>query len=292
MKAAVCAEGRSKAEALFRVLVGTEPPKRVRGFVSAEGFAQFRDPRLLKLAEALGIEEVRFWGVELAVFLGLGELWDERRAGEVFNALAPFDALVLLDEGLAERLIVADLEAVERLLPQLEKRVRAGHAEPAQLDALSAAREALLSGKPASSLPENFASRLKGFNLLTAKPLVISGFDWEFYAEALELGDEEIIESFGDPVSQFWEELRRALGIIHFFTVKGGKATAWALPAGSRVIDAAAQVHTDMARGFAAARAARWEEVAEAGDFYKVARPAAREAGVSDGDVLEFKFSR
>ncbi len=292
MRVAACAESRSKAEALFKVLTGAEPGKRLRGFVSAEGFAQFKDPRLLELAKALDISQIKFDGVYLGVFLGLGELWDDRRAGEIFNALAGFDALVLLDQGLLERLLVVDLEGIERLFPQLEKRVRAGHAEPKLLEALEAAREALRRGRPVSSLGPELANQLEGFNLSTAKPLIVSGFDWEFYAEALELGDEEILRGLGDPVREFWRNFWRAAGLIHFFTVKGGKATAWHLPGGSTALEAAARVHTDMARGFAAARVARWDEVARAGSFEAAARPAGKDYRVQDGDVLEFKFSK
>src|SRR5206468_7071072 len=89
----------------------------------------------------------------------------------------------------------------------------------------------------------------------------------------------------------------RLLGLISFFTVGPDEVRAWTLREGERAVDAAAEIHTDLARGFIRAEVIGWEQLLEAGG-----QPKARERGwlklegrdyvVHDGECVEIRFNR
>jgi GTP-binding protein YchF len=88
----------------------------------------------------------------------------------------------------------------------------------------------------------------------------------------------------------------RLLGLITFFTGNEKEARAWPLRRGSSALEAAATVHTDMARGFIRAEVIHYEDFLAAGSFSK-----ARELGtlhvegrdyvVCDGDIINIRFN-
>lgn len=87
------------------------------------------------------------------------------------------------------------------------------------------------------------------------------------------------------------------LGLITFYTIKGGKEVrAWSLEKGKTALDAAAAVHTDMAKGFVKAEVAHFNDLLSAGGWGQAketgkVRLEGREYVIQDGDVAEFKFS-
>jgi ribosome-binding ATPase YchF (GTP1/OBG family) len=80
-----------------------------------------------------------------------------------------------------------------------------------------------------------------------------------------------------------------------FFTANEKEAHAWTLRDGSTALQAAAEVHSDFARGFIKAEVVSWDRLKEAGSL-AVARKAGtlRAEGkgyvVRDGDVIMFLF--
>ena len=89
----------------------------------------------------------------------------------------------------------------------------------------------------------------------------------------------------------------RLLDLITFFTTTGGREVrAWTLRRGQTAIGAAAQIHTDMARGFIRAEVVSYDELDRAGSL-----AALRDAGrlrlegrhyvVQDGDILHIRFN-
>ncbi|MCD6302426.1 MAG: redox-regulated ATPase YchF [Anaerolineae bacterium] len=87
------------------------------------------------------------------------------------------------------------------------------------------------------------------------------------------------------------------LRLITFFTMTGGKEVrAWTLQRGQTALEAAATVHTDMARGFIRAEVVAFDDLDRLGSI-----AAAREAGkvrlegrdyvVRDGDVIHIRFA-
>ena len=90
----------------------------------------------------------------------------------------------------------------------------------------------------------------------------------------------------------------RVLGLITFYTIKGGKEVrAWPVRAGSTAIEAAAIVHTDFAEKFIKAEIVSCRDFVRLGSWDKVKtggklRTEGRDYQVKDGDILEFKVGR
>jgi len=86
------------------------------------------------------------------------------------------------------------------------------------------------------------------------------------------------------------------LGLISFFTVGDEECRAWTVPRGTRALQAAGAVHSDMERGFIRAEVVAFDDLKNAGST-----AACRERGtlrlegkdyvVRDGDVIHFRFA-
>jgi ribosome-binding ATPase YchF (GTP1/OBG family) len=108
----------------------------------------------------------------------------------------------------------------------------------------------------------------------------------------------ELLEAYGVTergTGRIADAARRLLGLITFYSIESAECRAWLVPEGTTAVGAAAEIHTDMARGFIKADVAPADALAEAGSL-----AAARERGlirsegrdyvVHDGDVLTFRF--
>jgi ribosome-binding ATPase len=88
----------------------------------------------------------------------------------------------------------------------------------------------------------------------------------------------------------------RLLGLISFFTVGPDETRAWTIPAGSTAVDAAAAIHTDLARGFIRAEVVRYEDLVVVGSEAEarkrgLLRTEGRSHVISDGDVIRVLFN-
>ena len=114
---------------------------------------------------------------------------------------------------------------------------------------------------------------------LTTKPVVPvvngpAGIDLKLEAELAELPEEEAAE-FREGESALDEVVHRlfeALGLITFFTAGETEARGWTLRRGQTALEAAAGIHTDIARGFIRAEVVRWNDLVELGSYAEVAR--------------------
>jgi GTP-binding protein YchF len=89
----------------------------------------------------------------------------------------------------------------------------------------------------------------------------------------------------------------RLLGLISFLTAGPDEVRAWPVHDGSTAVDAAAAIHTDLARGFIRAETVAYEDLLELGSIAEAKRHGKlRSEGktyrVRDGDVIEVLFSR
>jgi GTP-binding protein YchF len=182
-------------------------------------------------------------------------------------------------------------------------------------------------------LDEDDAKAIRGFRFLTEKPVLVllnvgesdvarepelvtavaDGYRHEHaLVDALSARIEmELGELEPDEAAVFMEELGiagssldrvitlsyRLLGLISFLTAGPDEVRAWPIPAGSTAVDAAATIHTDLARGFIRAETVAYEDLLQLGSMAE-ARKAGRLRSegksyqVKDGDVIEILFSR
>ena len=270
------------------------------------GTVPIPDERLEPVARAAGSPKSTPAGLQVVEVAGTGPA--------LLGNLRQVDALLGVADGFsgtrdpaADRetllleLIVADRDHVERRLERVRSQAKSGDLrvkdEAAELERVLAHLE---SGRPLSELAEQLPSELEP---LTTKPLVVlengpGGIDLKLEAELAELPPAEAAE-FREGPSALEEVLRslfEAADLITFFTANENEARAWMLRRGGTALDAAASIHTDMARGFIRCDVVRWDELVEAGSRAELARHGrARVEGktyvVQDGDVLNVRFN-
>ena len=121
-------------------------------------------------------------------------------------------------------------------------------------------------------------------------------------AELAELDDaeaDELMKAYGLEESgreRLIHATYKLLGLISFFTVSEPECRAWTARRGTTALEAAATVHTDMARGFIKAEVARWDELVAGGGWAGArergrAKLEGKEYVVEDGEVLHFRHS-
>jgi GTP-binding protein YchF len=200
---------------------------------------------------------------------------------------------------------------------------------------LARLKAALEAGQPIRDLGLSVedAKAVRGFRFLTEKPVlvllnigesdigradeVVAGIEGAYRHEQalvaalsakieMELGELE-----PDEAASFMSELGiaesgldrvialsyRLLGLISFLTAGPDEVRAWPIPDGSTAVDAAAAIHTDLARGFIRAETVAYEDLlslrsmAEARKAGRL-RSEGKTYRVKDGDVVEILFSR
>jgi ribosome-binding ATPase len=90
--------------------------------------------------------------------------------------------------------------------------------------------------------------------------------------------------------------LFEALDLLSFFTAGETEARAWTLRRGRTALDAAGEIHTDIAHGFIRAEVIRWDDLLDCGSHAEAARRGlmrleGKAYEVADGDVLNIRFS-
>jgi len=88
----------------------------------------------------------------------------------------------------------------------------------------------------------------------------------------------------------------RLMDLVSFLTVGPDECRAWTIRRGTHAVEAAGEIHSDIARGFIRAETVSFQDLHSAGDM-----KAARSAGkvrlegknyvVNDGDVINFRFN-
>jgi hypothetical protein len=205
-------------------------------------------------------------------------------------------------EDLKLELLVADRDHVAGRLERVEKQAKSGdpklRAEVEQLREVLAAVDA---GTPFSEYAGELPSELEP---LTAKPLISlengpGGIDLALEAELSELDEAEAV-AFRDGAPSALEEvvrrLRDVLDLITFFTAGEKETRAWPLRKGQSAIEAAASIHSDIARGFIRCEVIDWRDLVDAGSHAEAARAGkqrleSKSYVVRDGDVLNVRFN-
>jgi ribosome-binding ATPase len=270
------------------------------------GMAAIADDRLERLATLLGSRKVTPAAIRVVDVPGTGP--------QLLGNLRQVDALLAVVDGFSEgadpaadletlrlELIVADRDHVERRLERVEKQAKSGDPQlRREAEELRRVLAHVEEGRPLSEWPGELPA---GLEPLTTMPLLAiengpGGIDLKLEAELAELPEEEAA-AFREGPSALDEVVRRlqeALGLIVFFTVAEQEARAWTLRQGQTALEAAAAVHSDIARGFIRCEVVRWDELLEAGSHAEAARRGLQRLEgksyvVQEGDVLNVRFN-
>ena len=229
-------------------------------------------------------------------------------------------------ETISLELVMADLESVTKQLAKTSKDAKSRDKELIKRKGiLEKIKEQLDQGKAAREMGLNEEERylVKGFNLLTIKPIiyVVNTDNASFVQSTGDSAREEIFlnvkqeEEIANLDNEEREEYIRELGLeqsgleklikvsykllglITFLTTGPDETRAWTVRAGAKAPEAAGRIHTDFAKGFIRAEVINWEKFIEAGG-----EAAAKEKGlvrtegkdyiIQDGDVCNFLFSK
>jgi ribosome-binding ATPase len=229
-------------------------------------------------------------------------------------------------ESIEGELVFADFDQTERRLERVKK--EKGQVE-FERNALEKCLRWLEQGKPLRTLDltaqeiQTFSS----FGFLSRKPaLAVINCDTEranVPNDNLEILDAHGLESFRLAAAfeaELWEldadgrrellaeagiaapardrlitALYRSLGLITFYTAGEPEAHAWQLRNGASALEAAGQIHSDIARGFIRAEVVSYEDFAALGSDVKVKeagklRLEGRDYVMLDGDIIHIRF--
>jgi ribosome-binding ATPase YchF (GTP1/OBG family) len=284
---------------LFHALTGA----RATGDV---GMAAVPDPRLAQIAGVIHPRKVTPAAIRVVEVRGTGP--------ELLGNLRQVDALLVVLDGfsgtrvpaddletLRLELLVADRDHVERRLERVAKQAKSGDSK---LREEAAELERLLAHVDAGGSLADWPGELPGeLEPLTTKPLIAlengpGGVDLKLEAELAELPPDEAA-AFRDGPSALEDVVRRLgdeLGLISFFTAGDKETRAWTLERGRNALEAAATIHSDIARGFIRCEVIRWDDLVRAGSHAEAARSGLQRLEgktyeVRDGDVLNVRFN-
>ena len=277
---------------------------------------KLKDSRLDRLAEIIKPKKITSPEILLFDFKGVpkGAGFDEKE----LVWLLEVDVVLLVVDGFSAASTPADdlsslqLELVFRDIERLagvegkrqaeikQNRRKANSQEDA---ALEKGRAWLESEKPLRSL--NISQEEKQFlvslGLVTAKKtlalvngkkepagIVGSGLpDWRLDARA---------EANVGEIADFWQFILETASLNTFYTISEKDTRAWFIPDGATALEAAGQVHSDIARGFIRAEVVNFKDYDRLGSDAAcrkegVLRLEGKEYPVADGDIINIRFS-
>lgn len=233
-------------------------------------------------------------------------------------------------------LIFSDMEMVEKRLDKSSRALKGNKELKPEVDLLEKLLKVLEEGKSARVLDLNDDEKkiLRGFNLLSDKPIIyvaniaedeVSSPEENEYVKQIEEFakkenakvvpisvkiEQEISELEKDEKQEFIEALGikesgvdslikasyDLLGLMSFLTTGEVETRAWTIKKGTKAVDAAGKIHTDISRGFIRAEIVSYKDLVEQGSMN-----GAREKGLvrlegkdyimQDGDVVHFRFN-
>ncbi len=271
------------------------------------GMAPIADERLEQVARVVGALKTTPAAVRVVDVPGTG--------AALLGNLRKVDALLAVVDGFSPgadpqrdletlrlELLVADRDHVERRLERVRKQAKSGDAA---LREEVAALEELLAHLESGATLADWAGALPAeLEPLTTKALIVvengaDGLDGKLEAELAEL-DEEEAAAFRDgrpsALNEVVQRLFESLDLISFLTASDKEARGWTLRRGQTALDAAATIHTDIARGFIRCEVIRWHDLVECGSHAEAARRGlqrleGKSYEVEDGDVLNIRFN-
>ncbi len=289
------------------------------------GVVELPDERLTKLGVALGIKKIIPAPVKFIDIAGLvkgahkGEglgnkfLSHIRETTVILHVVRDFeDPAVPHVAGEIDSIHDAKIVNLELILADFEvvaKRLEDKGLEQKQKQVLEKIKKVLDKGEMASQagLTDEEKQQVMELNLLTLKPMVylintnqakVSQLARDSSKKAI--GENEVIvlsaKDGGAPLSELIKIAYRTLGLITFYTSKGGQEVrAWPFRVGETALSAAEEVHTDIAKGFIKAEVINWQDLVRLGSWQAAKKSGkirleGKDYQVQDGEVLEIKF--
>jgi len=270
------------------------------------GTAEIPDDRLVPVAAAAGSPKATQATLKVEDVAGTGPalLGNLRQVDALLAVVDSFSGTRDPDADRASlelELIVADRDHVEKRLERVRTQAKSGDPQlKYEVEALEGVLAHLEAGRPLSE----WAGELPGeLEPLTTKPLVViengpGGIDLKLEAELAELPEAEAAEFREGPsaLEAVLREVFEAADLLTFFTANENEARAWTLRRGATAVDAAAAVHSDLARGFVRCEVIRWSDLVESGSRAEASRRGLQRVEgktyvVQDGDVLNVRSS-
>jgi len=233
-------------------------------------------------------------------------------------------------EELLSEMIFADLEQVTNRVAKLEAAMRKPTGKHDQqkreLELMQRLCETLENEKPiAEAIASEAEDKLiRSFAFLSQKPILIvlnCGEDEAAAPGPEQVGgcpciqlsariEQELAELPPDERAEFLADLGleasasdrliracySALKLVSFLTVGDDECRAWTVPSGTPAVEAAGEIHSDIARGFIRAETVAYDDLYANGDM-KGAKAAGKVRlegktyPVQDGDVINFRFN-
>ncbi len=300
-------------------------PKKI-----TEATIEFADVPGLALSEQKGLEDLKRYLPDIRQCVLLVAVLRDFDNPSVPAYQNRVDANADLNE-LRDELALADLATIENRIEKLEKSLKkpskTNDQEKRELALLQSGRDALENQQSLSEAitNEDDLKSLSSFGFLTLKPILVVYNVSEDRAAAEDppappgtvgavnvcaSAELEIAQLDPDDRPDFMAEyglsepgknrlVRKcyeSLGLISFLTAGEPEVRAWTIRRGSDAVEAANQIHSDIARGFIRAETVAYDDLIETGDM-KAAKAAGkvRQEGktytVADGDVILFKFN-
>jgi len=229
---------------------------------------------------------------------------------------------------LEEELQLCDLIIIERRIERMEKENR----KDSEYKTLVRSREHIEIGVSLRSLDLSVQEKrdIAGYGFLSQKPLLLLG---NYGEESIGNADPAGLDTFGKDsgltviafcgamemeVAQLPEEDRATfredlglgeesrtqflqtaydmLGLMSFLTAGDPEVRAWTIPKNTKAVDAAAVIHSDIARGFIRAEIVNYTHFIAAGSMAKAkeaghVRLEGKEYIMQDGDIVLFRFN-
>lgn len=218
-------------------------------------------------------------------------------------------------------LVLADLEVVERAIKKIGKAIQ-NPEDKKRLAILEKIESILVTGYHTLNLTLDESKIIKEFGLLVSKPVIYGIncssdkpvslepelksrnpilFSVRLEEEMKDFSLEEKIalrQSIGlapEGPEKIIQECFARLNLIRFYTIKGEETRAWSIEAGTKIIDAAGKIHSDLKERFIKAEVIQFSDLLKTGNFLKAkeegrVRIEGKEYIVSDGDVVLIKF--
>jgi ribosome-binding ATPase len=228
---------------------------------------------------------------------------------------------------LDEEIIFTDLMTVEKKLERLDLDQKRGKKpNPEEVSLINECKKYLDNDMPLRRFPELAqAHLLRGYAFVSAKPtlalfnnadednqlpaadavtgnetcVVIRG---RLERELAQMSDEDaqdFLSEFNITASAMDRVISQSyalLGLISFFTVGPDEVRAWTIKSNTIALEAAAEIHTDIKKGFIRAEVLSYDDLMTAGSYAEArkkgtVRLEGKTYEVKDGDIINFRFN-